>query len=260
MILFWFWFASWLGKSQPMCLLLLFRGCISNAHIVFSSYTYTFANPGQTRPAVVEVWPEVLSMGFIGQILNSCVWPELFSLSILRISVVIASEWQRAKELASGLAYPCFIYSTYHETILHEAELSVIIIYLSVYIFNVRSCHLRLTYLRPRKAMHTQNKDREMSSGQTTQFSIWTVQRHGQYLSSTSSDPEFYPTFICLNLTQACSVRPTMLYLTQQLCPHIKVASALPPVYVLCISISVYPLLYPESLLHVLCPSVRSGI
>ncbi len=86
-----------LGNLNRCAFSYCFAAVFQMQTIVSSSYTYTllsWAYPELNRPAVVEVWPEVLSMGFIVQILNRCVWPELFSLSILRISVVIVNEWE----------------------------------------------------------------------------------------------------------------------------------------------------------------------
>ncbi len=178
---------------------------------------------------MVEVWPEVLSMASIGQILNRCVWPQLFSQSILRMSVVIASEWQRAKELASGLAYPCFIYISrnypaWGGTFSHN--------YLFVRVFNVRSCHLRLTLGRAPLWIHKIRTERAQVRQPSSIFEQYKPLTEPQLnprwtwvccavipwviLRNPSQWQSFcfhLSTFIRLNLTQACSVRPKMLYL-----------------------------------------------
>ena len=52
-------------------------------------------------------WPEVLSMAPIVQILNKCVWPELFSLSLLRVSLAFTNEWEEAFFWPIAVSYLC---------------------------------------------------------------------------------------------------------------------------------------------------------
>jgi len=68
------------------------------ASLVICQFTIgrVFKETLRNRLNLTWAWPKVLSMAPNIQILNKWVWPDLFSLSLLRASLVITNEWEEA--------------------------------------------------------------------------------------------------------------------------------------------------------------------